>query len=1158
MNVFADVNLIGDINVGPATVGIQADNVTTATNEKITADFLTLDIDAGGTATVNTNVNSLSTINGTGSVVVTEDGGIALNVQSATDLTVTAGAGDITTSADFSVANLDLFNDNGNVVISNNVTGTTSIVIDTQGGAGGISGAGTLIGPDIDLFSDTGNITANVNGVGNISTSVGAQADQGGDVSLTYLGTGTLTLEASTGNGNFTVAGTALNDGDVAINGNIDGTGSLDITTDTLSFNGAFELDFDDISVQSFLGTGLTINGTAAYGTFTTTDGGAGTSFTATDGNLTFNSNTQYNGGDVFATLAVNNGINAYTNNGNLNGDGAFDGDPAANALTITAAIVAGAGTTTNFSNVFILQGNTIVNNSGDVTLAANLIFQGQSLAIIASGNVTTTGATLIDLSSNTTDGGTLTVLAGYNSTGTTVGNVITQTANPVTVTGPSATGGNINLAGVTINTSSTAVGGDGGDVLLLAQGGVGGTFTSAGTVTVGPINTNGDATGGTVLVGGSSDVTVGNISTIGTTSTDGSVVLGVGTATIQGGSPIFTNGVQSGGVFAPGTLTAGDLTYGTINAGTGDVNLAGAFTAADTIGGGAITSDTLAFTVGAGAANVSSTSNRINATAVAAGGSISVTETNDLIIDAVTGTDLDLAITTTGDIDINGAVAVGAGTVQLTADDVTQGLGSLTANSLGFTLTGNAALATNITNLLNSSGATITLTNTGALTLNDITATDALSIINNGALSVAAAANILSNQSIFIQTADAGNINIGDDATIETLVAVKVNPGDGDVTILQGAAPTKTKNLKAKGVEVVLDGGLALQGKGKGTKKVVGDKEFPSTVTARGANVLIKAQNKKGIILGQNVIITADPPVVALAQGSTREPKSGTALQPADSFTTELLNAPSVLAPINTVATLTSAPSINLNNTIDNTLSNLATANTNLGALGQMEDDSFMVTYAPMGYMVDGNVCSDMDFGFTSNAKAGSGNAVSTMKHSECVTMDNGSALFVPSKNMTIVTPKGSVKLAANSVAFVSVDGNQLSVYDINDNHKSSVVVSTGGRDLALSPGRHLVVTHDKASNFAEVNPIESIMHRSVAKHELGAGKRAFVSEFSIPSAVSVVKPLKAMLASSDAEAKKVAARILKTSAVVMMVGGQAQFDYHAKPRTVALSAMK
>lgn len=203
------------------------------------------------------------------------------------------------------------------------------------------------------------------------------------------------------------------------------------------------------------------------------------------------------------------------------------------------------------------------------------------------------------------------------------------------------------------------------------------------------------------------------------------------------------------------------------------------------------------------------------------------------------------------------------------------------------------------------------------------------------------------------------------------------------------------------------------------------------------------------------------------------------------------------------------------------------------------------------MGVVVDGKVCSDIEFGFANDQ---TGNAVSTINHSDCVTLNNGSALFVPSKNMTVVTPKGSIKLDANAVAFVTVDDNQLSVYDINDQHKGSVVVATGGRDLALSPGRHIIVTHDRVATFADANPIESIMHRSVSSHDLGSGKRVFTSEFSIPSAVQIVKPLSAMMKAENAAAKKVAQNVIKTSAVMMHLSGSTPFEFHAKPKTVAL----
>lgn len=1157
VNATGDINLIGSLNVGAAgTVGLKAANITTLAAAKINAD--SLDVFVTGTGTVNTNVNSLTTTSGTGSLFVNEDDGIDLGSQATlADLTVTAGlasAGDITTSSAFSVGNLDLTNDNGNIVFNNNVTGTASISADTSGGTGSISGAGTLISPSITLLADTGNITANVNGVANASTAVTAEAGGGGDVSLTYSGTGVLGLGASSGNNDFTVATTGAT-ASVDIQGNIDGAGDLDITTNTLSFNGAFTLDFDTASVQSLAASGLTLTGNG--GTFDTNALGAGVTLTATDGNFVETGTTNFLNGDLAVTLANNNGSNSVTLTGILNGDNTND-------VTVTAAVINGDPNTqlTNWANVFILQGNTIVNNSGDVTLGSNLTFQGQDLAIIASGNVTMTTGLTIDLSSNTVNGGTLTVLAGYDSTGTPPGQ--TQTPNTVTLGSPSATGGNIAMSGVNIITSSTAVGGSAGDVLLLAAGGVGGSFTSAGTVTVGNITANGDANGGLVVVGGTSDVTVGNISTIGNTGTDGSVVLAVGSAAVTGGAITFTNGTQGGpGAFVPAALSSGNLLYGTINAGTGDVSLGGALGAANTISGGVITADTLAYIVGAGTAisvNGSNT-NRVNVDATtAAGGTVSINEGDNVIVDDVTGSNLTFNVNTSagGDVDIAGNINVGTGTVNFTADDVTQSTGTLTANTLGLTLTGNATLTTNVSNLANSSFANMTLNNTGNLTVNNITTTGFSDIFNTGNLTVANAAVISGVDRLTFQTVggNPGTINIGTNANIQTAGAVKTGNGEGDVIISQGALPTKVKNLKGKNLNVTADNttGFVLTGKGKGTKKITALAP-DNNLTGTNATLLIKAATKGGVTLGGGTTIVADPPSAPAGGTFASLMHTGNGSAQSGDMSEAISNAPSALSSINSVPTLTSASSINLNNPIDNTLSNLATANTNLSGLNQMEDDSYMVTYAPLGQIVDGNVCSDMDFGFVSGASAGSGNAVATMAHSDCVTLDNGSALFVPSKDMTVVTPKGSVKLAANSVAYVNVNSDQLSVYDINDNHKASVVVSTGGRDLTLSPGRHLVVTTDKAKTFADVNPIESIMHRSVNRHELGAGKRAFVSEFSIPSAVNVVKPLKAVLNSSDADAKKVAARILKTSAVVMMVGGQAAFDYHTKPRTVALS---
>ncbi|MBX3139026.1 hypothetical protein KF707_22555, partial [Candidatus Obscuribacterales bacterium] len=302
---------------------------------------------------------------------------------------------------------------------------------------------------------------------------------------------------------------------------------------------------------------------------------------------------------------------------------------------------------------------------------------------------------------------------------------------------------------------------------------------------------------------------------------------------------------------------------------------------------------------------------------------------------------------------------------------------------------------------------------------------------------------------------------------------------------------------------------------------------------------------------------ITADPPLAAGSAITVSTWGTADAAQKAAPTTsTELpaslasITAPAAVSSVNMV-TASNATTTTGKDALNGTLSNLATAN-NLNIFASQEDDSTITGYAPVGQIVDGKVCSDIEFGFATGA---AGNGVSTIKHSDIVTLDNGTALFVPSKDMMVVTPKGKVKLGANSVAVVSIDGNQLSVYDINDNHKGSVVVAAGGRELSLSPGRHLTVTNDRAASFAEANPIESIMHRAVSRHELGNGHRAFVTEFSIPSAVQTVKPLGAMMHSNHAAAKKVAQNVIKTSAVMMHIGGAAPYEFHTKPRTVAMN---
>lgn len=74
---------------------------------------------------------------------------------------------------------------------------------------------------------------------------------------------------------------------------------------------------------------------------------------------------------------------------------------------------------------------------------------------------------------------------------------------------------------------------------------------------------------------------------------------------------------------------------------------------------------------------------------------------------------------------------------------------------------------------------------------------------------------------------------------------------------------------------------------------------------------------------------------------------------------------------------------------------------------------------------------------------------------------------------------------------------------------------------------------------------------------YDPGSSHISFTTEFSLPSAIELIKPLKAILNSDNIEAQKVAQKVFKTSAVGMRLsaGHSAPYEFYTKPRTVALN---
>ncbi len=454
----------------------------------------------------------------------------------------------------------------------------------------------------------------------------------------------------------------------------------------------------------------------------------------------------------------------------------------------------------------------------------------------------------------------------------------------------------------------------------------------------------------------------------------------------------------------------------------------------------------------------------------------------------------------------------------------------------------------------------------TGPLTVSgNVESTNGAILLQNtaGLLQIGAGITILGDTAINITNTgsvdEVDRIAIGANATIMTDTTTKTG-GAGQINIVQGVPATGKVRKNIKNVVQNLQGGGTILFGGSKASYIA---QAPDNVfNAIGANIYFSTdQSKKdgGLTIGGGVTITADPPVPAGSATISYGVRNAApttlelnATQPVNADTANIANVSLVNA--------VNAPAVTFNqaqNSIANSLLNLATNDARLpGLVSDSSDNSYIVSTQPSTFEVDAPVCSDMNIAITGGAAGMAGTkGIATMPHSEIVTLNNGNALFVPSKDTTVVTPKGTVKLAANSVAMVMVDENQLSVYDINDHHKRSVTIEAGGRSIALSPGRHVSIASVRAAQFSDVNPLEAMMHRSVSSQEIG-DKTAFTSEFSMPAAVQVMKPLKAIFASDNENAKKVAQRVLKTSAVIMQVSGNtAPFEHHVRPRRVAFN---
>ena len=616
---------------GPLTI-VTNGNVTGGTSSGI--DVSNVNFAAGTSVSVTTGpgttvsgTDGISVFNGgTGATTITANGNVigtglqgiyARNSATATDLTVTTGAGTSVSGYSFGIR------------AQNAGTGALTITANgnvTAGATGfGIDAYNTFAGTTLTLTTGAGTTVSGGN--------YGIVAQNNGTGALTITANGNVT--GTNGNGisafNFgtalsvtTAAGTTVSGGTNGIYAQNGGTGALTVTANgnvTGGSGNAIYAHNYGTALSVTTGAGTTVSGLRGIealndgtGALTVTTNGnvTGTSGagifatnSGTDLSVTTGAGTTVSGGGS-GISAQNNGTGALTITANGNVTAGGYGIHAGNSATATTlTVTTGAGTTVSSGDYGIAAGNS---GTGALTITANGNVSGAHGGIgalnfgAAALTVTTAAGTRVSggingINAQTYGAGALTVTANGNVSGGTGDGILAVSAGaPLTVTvAGTSTVASTGAAAIetkggaaTVTVAGTLNGGAGGAVkfdqtggfanrLELVTGAVinGNVFGGNGTDTLGLSGTASGSfnVGQLVSFEAGAKTGSGSWTLTGTNAGIGAFSVGAGTLTVNGslsnaaftvtggtlgGTGTVGNTLVTGGSFAPGSGTPG------------------------------------------------------------------------------------------------------------------------------------------------------------------------------------------------------------------------------------------------------------------------------------------------------------------------------------------------------------------------------------------------------------------------------------------------------------------------------------------------------------------------------------------------------------------------------------------------------------------------
>lgn len=1069
----------------------------------------TLSLTSGKNLLISGNLDTHNGAGGYGAINLSTGSTQAFTIDGTKSATTNGQIG-ISSNQGISGSSVTINNAAGVVLANNNVlAGTNALTINGSG----LTNNGKV---------NTANLTINASGNGNLTTgSTGVYQNQPLQSLALSSQTGNFSLNGKAPSAN--VISVTANNGTVAFGNNIS---ALNAAPDASGNGGTINIAAKNITSSgiAFNAAGTTGNGGSVALNLTGTN-----ALKIEEGVVSINAANA--AGMAGGTVSVTNGGNISVDARYLNVGSNYAADQGAN-LTLASggklyldhtsklpSTINNLTLASNSSSAFVLGGasssgngigddnrvleatNIVISNTGaGITRGDNSSLKGSTVSLAALGSIGQANTPLVvntpSLNLSSTNGSAYVNLRTAPSTNF-VANVagalkLDSTGSINTDQTVSATSLDLNAAGV--NIGSTLVTNAASITARSTVGDMNIYDTRTSLAELGEITVQ---SGGLSLASGGALKANGAISAYSgvglTAGGDGDLTVGSTIASNIGTVGLTTSG--NGSITTKATLSTQDL-ISIATGGSGNISLGGAVNSLNSVslntgGAGSISQ-------GNGSYNIKTTGLSINAGGGNVGGATAPlrTQVQTLSLNSSNGGDFNIANKNT------------------IASGITQFAGFNQVGSLKF-------VETNTTN-----------NNTGSLLVNSIVAT-------TGAISISSnERNLTVTPSSVIATTD-GNITLQNTYSKNGSNLPSIQIGDnvhihgssfgstdtGNVYIVLGPIPS---NADLRPGIAPTSGSPDIAG-----TVYFGTKSNPNgSITTGTGNALygldrnlVFNTNKLAasqITLGDNVVVIADPPLpvggTVADFGALQYAANPVSLVESNAVQTtaaELASIP-LTSPLPNLPF--SSPLSNSDSLTSNTASQALVANLTNDYIGGSR------TYA-----------SKFD---QTEIKRLSGEQISASQYSEGanLSIDQGNVLFAPDKTITVKTQSGLVNIPANSIVFIMANGPEVAIYDLHQTKQNAVQVVSEKKLITLEPGRLVVLTSQATRDFERiVSPSRNIGYRNPKQEDLSESIKVFAMDYSIPSLIANVAPLRKMLEEQTGADKVAMDKILKNSALLM-----------------------